>query len=397
MKLKMKPLFIFIMLFIAAPAFSYTNKEYYVFWLENFLFKKIEQRVKEKETQFFIIEHLKSKKENFEYLYNRIINLRQAEFSRPEKYFRYNLIESKVTLGKKIKSSLFKKLEKIEKHFGVDKDILLAIWANETFYGKVLPNIDGLFVLSILSFSSEKKHFYLNEFFSLLSIIEKSNLPLKQFKTSISGALGQPQFLPSSLIDFGVDFNGDSFIDIWNSPIDSLASIANFLSKNGWKKSPDWGFEVNKPKGISCFLEGPDHSRSLRQWEKLGIKRVSNNPFPEMEQTKSYSLLLPAGTYGPTFLVNQNFYAIKSYNNSDLYALSVAFLSDKIKYKNHSFYNRWQKTKSHKKPEIIAIQTELAKNFDVGGIDGLIGYKTRRAIGLYQKKRSWKETCWLPL
>ena len=93
-------------------------------------------------------------------------------------------------------------------------------------------------------------------------------------------------------------------------------------------------------------------------------------------------------------MVSNNFYVLKQYNNSDLYALSVGFLADKLKYKNHIFYTEWQDTRKINKNDIIKLQKKLSKNYDVGGIDGLVGYKTRRAIGLYQKENNIKQTCW---
>ena len=107
--------------------------------------------------------------------------------------------------------------------------------------------------------------------------------------------------------------------------------------------------------------------------------------------------MFPAGTYGPIYLVSKNFYAIKKYNNSDLYALSVGFIGDKIKYNNHNFFRRWETTEKFTKNEIMNLQKKLSAKYDVGGIDGLIGHKTRRAIGIYQKDNNLRQTCWPPL
>ena len=385
-----------LLLIIVIPAFSKTSRVY-EYWLNNFLLEKVKEQVKDPNTADRISSHLKSKLNSYSKVRDILKKFSHAEFSQPDKYFNKDLIKTKTTLGKKIKDDLNKELTKIEKVFGVDRNILLAIWANETFYGKVKPNLDGLQTLSILSFASKDRIFFLKEFLYLIDIIEENKIEIKKLKTSTSGALGQPQFLPSTFLRFGVDFDNDNKINIWDSNLDSLASIANYLNVNGWRKKIEWGFEVKIPKSLNCFLEGPDHSRSLSQWVKLGISRASKKEFPEKEKNKSYNLLLPSGTYGPIYLVSENFYVLKKYNNSDLYALSVAFLSDKLKYNHHDFYANWKKTRKINKTEVTNLQNRLSENYDVGGIDGLIGYKTRRAIGLYQRKHNKKETCWPPL
>ena len=107
--------------------------------------------------------------------------------------------------------------------------------------------------------------------------------------------------------------------------------------------------------------------------------------------------MFPAGIYGPIYLVSKNFYILKKYNNSDLYALSVGFIADKIKYKSHDFFKNWEATENLTKNEIISIQEKLSRKYYTGGIDGLIGHKTRRAIGLYQRDNNLKQTCWPPL
>ena len=124
----------------------------------------------------------------------------------------------------------------------------MAIWANETFFGRAGPNLDGLQILSILSFSSDKRNFFLEEFLYLVQIIEKYKIDIETLKTSTTGALGQPQFLPSTYLKFGIDFDNDRIADIWDSEKDTLASIANYLNKHGWNNKREWGFEVKIPQ-----------------------------------------------------------------------------------------------------------------------------------------------------
>ena len=380
----------------ATPIFSQSTRVY-EYWLDKFLLPSLKQKFNNHKVIDEIYVHLKSKIASVMKIKKILNENKQAEFSEPAKYFNKELISHKTSSGKKKAKTLEKLLNNLENIYGVDRNILLAIWANESFFGRVMPKLDALQVLSLLSFSSKNRLFYLRELIYLIDFAIENKIDIRELKVSKAGALGQPQFLPSTLVKFAVDYDNDGTKDIWNNPSDTLASIANYLNKFGWDNDFEWGYEVRLSENISCYLEGPDHSRSLIQWKKLGVSRFKEKDFPKDDLKNSYSLMFPAGIYGPIYLVSKNFYAIKKYNNSDLYALSVGFIGDKIKYNNHDFFKRWDTTENFTKKEIMEFQEKLSAKYDVGGIDGLIGYKTRRAIGIYQKDNNLRQTCWLPL
>ena len=369
----------------------------YEYWLDKFLLPKLQQKFNSHKIIGEIETHLKDNIGSVIKLKRLLNKNEQAEFSDPAKYFNKKLILQKTKVGKKYKKSLQKILENIENLYEVDRHFLLAIWANETFFGRVRPRLDSLQVLSLLSFSSSNRLVYLNELIYLIDFAIENEINIKYLKASKAGALGQPQFLPSTLVKFAVDYDNDGNKDIWNSQPDILASIANYLHQFGWDNNLEWGYEVQLSNSISCYLEGPDHSRSLSQWKKLGASRFKGEEFPQDDLNESYSLMFPAGIYGPIYLVSKNFYTLKEYNNSDLYALSVGFIADKIKYNSHNFFKNWEATENLTKNEIISIQEKLSRKYYTGGIDGLIGHKTRRAIGLYQRDNNLKQTCWPPL
>jgi len=380
----------------ATPIFSQSTRVY-EYWLDKFLLPSLKQKFNNHKVIDEIYVHLKSKIASVMKIKKILNEDKQAEFSEPAKYFNKELISHKTSSGKKKAKTLEKLLNNLENIYGVDRNILLAIWANESFFGRVMPKLDALQVLSLLSFSSKNRIFYLSELIYLIDFAIESKNDVRELKVSKAGALGQPQFLPSTLVKFAVDYDNDGTKDIWNNPSDTLASIANYLNKFGWDNDFEWGYEVRLSENISCYLEGPDHSRSLIQWKKLGVSRFKEKDFPKDDLKNSYSLMFPAGIYGPIYLVSKNFYAIKKYNNSDLYALSVGFIGDKIKYNSHDFFKRWDTTENFTKKEIMELQEKLSAKYDVGGIDGLIGHKTRRAIGIYQKDNNLRQTCWLPL
>src|SRR5690606_30212761 len=227
-----------------------------------------------------------------------------------------------------------------------------------------------------------------------LEMIEKRQAPISAMKSSWAGALGQPQFMPSSYLQYAVDGDGDGRADIWGSAADTLASIANYLTKKGWVKGRDWGFEVTVPANLSCSLEGPDRGRKIADWAAMGITRVSGRPFPEHEARQEGFLLMPAGRSGPAFIVTPNFYVLKEYNFSDNYALFVAHAADRIAYGDKQFTAQWGKVGGLYRSDIAAMQRALEKlGYDVGSADGLPGFRTRRSIGEWQAKAGMPATC----
>ena len=249
-------------------------------------------------------------------------------------------------------------------------------------------------VLGTKAFMSTRKDLFRKEVLAALQIIDKGYASPSQMKSSWAGAMGQPQFLPSSYLEYAVDFDGDGKRNIWGSTADTLASIANYLRKYGWQKGRDWGFEAKIPLSISCALEGPDQMRKISAWSKAGVTRISGKAFPKHEQSKDGAILMPAGRSGPVFIATPNFYVIKKYNNSDLYALFVGNVADRIQYSNKPFQVGWQKISGLKRGNVMKMQNTLIKlGYDVGGADGLAGFKTRRSIGDWQEKNGLRPTC----
>ena len=134
--------------------------------------------------------------------------------------------------------------------------------------------------------------------------------------------------------------------------------------------------------------------RPISQWAEAGVTRYSGKAFPATELPRKGALLFPAGRYGPVFVATPNFYVIKRYNNSDLYALFVGNVADRIQYSNRPFLAKWQAVTGIKRGEVMRMQNALIKTgYDVGGADGLAGFKTRRSIGDWQQKNGLKPTC----
>lgn len=314
----------------------------------------------------------------------------QAEFSPPGRYFRERILSDLARIGQAKARKLAPDLARIESRFGVPRRILLAIWGRESGFGAVGSDHDAFSVLATRGFFGPSRDYFTGEFVAAIQLADGGDL-----RSSWAGALGQPQMMPTSLQAYGADGDRDGTIDIWKSEPDTLASIAKFLADHDWQEERDWGFEVDLPSSVSCTLEGPDNSRTFREWSNMGIKRIGGRPFPKSELGKNGSLLLPAGRFGPAFLVTDNFYVLKRYNRSDLYALFIGNAADRIAYGMGNFRSGWDKLDGLAREELRVVQTQLgALGFDTGGTDGLIGHKTRRAVGAWQTASNQTATCY---
>ena len=271
---------------------------------------------------------------------------------------------------------------------------MLAIWGRESGFGTAKIPYDAFEVLGTKAFLATRKEMFRAEVLAALEMIQRGLVSRKAMKSSWAGALGQPQFLPTSFLKHAVDFDGDGRADIWNSAPDTLASIANYLVGYGWVKGRDWGFEVTVPQDVSCVHEGPDRGRPISDWAALGIARVNGKPFPAGEAQAEGFLLMPAGRNGPAFIVTPNFYVLKEYNESDLYALFIGHSADRIAHGDKSFAAGWGKVDGLYRSDIAALQRGLEKlGYDVGSADGLPGFKTRRSIGDWQARSGHAPTC----
>ena len=319
----------------------------------------------------------------------------QAEFSSPAPYFNEDRLKRLTATGRGFASQYASTLKKIEKTYGVPGSIVLAVWGRETGFGAAkIPN-SAIEVLATKAFMSTRKEMFRAELLAALHIIDRGDATPAEFKGSSAGALGQPQFMPTSYLKYAVDFDGDGHPNIWASVPDTLASIANFLVQKGWQRGRGWGYEVTIPAQVSCAQEGPDLANPISHWASLGIERISGNAFPSDEGKASGMMLVPAGRDGPEFVVTPNFYVIKEYNNSDLYALYIGNLADRIAYGSGPFQGPWGDVGKMLRSDVAAMQKALEKKgYDVGGSDGLPGYKTRRSIGQWQERNGMKPTCY---
>jgi membrane-bound lytic murein transglycosylase B len=235
-----------------------------------------------------------------------------------------------VRIGREMLARHGRTLNAIEKHFGVDKHILLAIWSMESNYGAVLENRDRLHhvpqALATLAWGDPKRaKFARTQLIAALKILQTGDITPDHLTGSWAGAMGHTQFIPTSYLLYAVDADGDGRRDIWSSIPDALATAANLLAKNGWRSGHTWGYEAVLPAGAARYA---GQTKTLSQWAALGFVRPNGKGFPRGSDRAELKLM--AGASGPAFLMTRNFFVIKRYNAADSYALAVGLLADEI-------------------------------------------------------------------
>ena len=318
----------------------------------------------------------------------------QAEFTRtPAQYLDADYLARLATQGRSLLKLNEAALAKIETELGVGRQFVLAIWGRETAFGSHRSNYYVIKALATQAYLGRRKEMFRTELLFALKMLEDGVRTRETLTGSWAGAMGLTQFMPSEYYSLAYDLDGDGRKDIWTSTPDALASAANQLRAKGWIPGQGWGFEVRLPRDVSCVLEGPDNRRPLKDWVTLGVTRASGEFPPEAMAWPAF-LLTPAGALGPAFLALDNFLVIKAYNMSDLYALFVGNLGDRIG-GGEAFQTPWADVKQLSATGIQEIQTGLKHlGYDIAKIDGKAGMNTRALIGVYQKANSLKVDCW---
>lgn len=297
--------------------------------------------------------------------------------------------EERVEDGIAAKNRLQSTLNQIEQRYGVNANHVLGVWGVESNFGKTLGKKDLFQSLATLSCFGRRQSYFRGEYASALKIVQNGDIRPEDMTGSWAGAFGQTQFMPSTFLRLAQDFDGDGRRDLVNSQPDALASTANFLKKSGYRTGEPWGYEVKLPSGFWA-TSSRTNKKPISYWRNKGITLPNGQPLPA--NLSSAGLLLPAGIKGPAFLVGKNFDTFYSYNASENYALAIAHLSDLIGKNNTNvaFATPWPTDDAGiSRRQAIEIQKALiARGYDIGNPDGIIGEKTRQAIQDFQRSQN---------
>lgn len=268
-------------------------------------------------------------------------------------------------------------LARVQKTYGVDGYIVLAVWGVESDYGQFRGDFHVPHALANLSCGGRRARYFRSELIHILKIVDRGDVALADLQGSWAGAFGQTQFMPSTYRRLAVDGDGDGKRDLVNSVPDALASTANYLKQAGWVTGMPWGYEVKLPAGYS----GPSGRKtraSVSDWGKRGVTHLDG---AALKGEASAGLLLPAGRNGPAFLVFKNFNAIYSYNVAESYALAISHLADRLRGAG-PFATPWPTDDPGlSRAERLQLQKLLLRaGYDIGEADGRVGPATRAGI-----------------
>jgi len=268
--------------------------------------------------------------------------------------------------------------------YGVDDAVILGVWGLETDFGGFAGSSSIIRSLASLAYIHFQGDYFRDELLSALVILEEGDIAPSLMRGSWAGAMGQTQFMPSSYLSYAVAFQRHDRRDIWTSEADAIGSTANYLAKHGWTKDLPWGFEVRLPAKVALTAADSSSPAPFSSFAARGVVKADGSPLPESGEGR---LLILAGRNGPVFLVTSNFDAIKTYNNSTAYALSVGLLGDAVAGRP-GLVAQWP-IRDHPltAAQIQKLQTQLQRmGYDVGKIDGKIGDTLRSAVSAYQER-----------
>ncbi len=219
-------------------------------------------------------------------------------------------------------------LARVHDRYSVDPGVITGIWGLESSFGAGMGDYRVIEALATLAWESQRAGFFRSELLAALRILDHGDITPARMLGSYAGAMGQPQFMPSSYLRYAVDFEGTGRRDIWSSKPDVLASIANYLAQSGWRSGEKWGQAVVLAGNFAGAPSGRDVRRPAGEWARMGVRPADGRPLARADALAA--LLLPDGPAGDAFLVYANFGAIRRYNPSDYYALVVGLLGDSI-------------------------------------------------------------------
>lgn len=277
-------------------------------------------------------------------------------------------------------------LDALEARYGVDRNVVLAIWGLESAYGQVRGDIPTLSALATLAYDTRRGAFFEGELLAALKILQSGVVQPAAMLGSWAGAMGHTQFMPSSYLAYAVSETGRGKPDIWgDDPADALASTAAYLAKFGWQKGMRWGEEVRLPAGFDYSVAGDRTQKPMSVWATMGVAPSTGGV---LAQDGWAALLLPAGARGPAFLVFDNFAAIEAYNKADAYVIAVGHLADRIA-GAPEFRAAWPRDlRALTLPERKEMQSLLlVQGVYAGQPDGKVGPLTISAVKAFQRAK----------
>ena len=245
-------------------------------------------------------------------------------------YAQRNLNAAKIEAGQQALADNDRVLTDVSQRYGVPAQIIVALWGMESSFGRNMGSSNIVDSLTTLAYEGRRAAFFRKELINALRVLERERVPASALRGSWAGAMGQCQFMPSTYLNYAVDYDGDGRVDIWNDTSDVFASIAHYLAAEGWKAGQGWGQEVRvDAAALDATDIGLDHARLVEEWAQLGVSHLDGTPLMTGFGTQ-VSLIMPDGAGGRSFLVTDNYRAIMRWNHSTYFATTVGLLANGI-------------------------------------------------------------------
>ena len=248
-----------------------------------------------------------------------------------ETYLPQMVPQPKVDLARAFYKLHYIELEQIGERYGVQPRFIVALLAIASNLGQDAGGYPALSVTASLAYRGQSEAHFKKEFFSALKIVEQGQITFSELKSNSTGSMGQPLFLPSIYLAYAQDGDSDGIKDIWGNNRDVLASAAYYLQQAGWKASQTWGRQVKVPLEFESSLADLSIKKSFNEWQALGVRRFDGSDLPKREDMQ-ISMVMPDGITGRSYLIYDNYRGLLQWNQSDYFAISVAYLSERIKY-----------------------------------------------------------------
>ncbi len=274
----------------------------------------------------------------------------------------------------------------LDDRYGVPPEVMVALWGLESAFGQVTGDTPTIRALATLAYDGRRRGFYQRELLAALRLIDAGHNDARM-RGSWAGAMGQPQFMPTTFQAHALDGDGDDRFDIWGSVPDALTSAANYLAAIHWRAGQPWGREVRLPAGFDAYQARLPLRLADADWAAQGVGAADGGALTDLGL--SGSIILPAGIHGPAFLVYDNFRVITEWNRSIFYGLTVGILSDRLAGRPGLIGRAPPGEQRLRRSAVFDLQEALNRQgYDAGTPDGMIGMQTRQALRDFQRDRN---------
>jgi membrane-bound lytic murein transglycosylase B len=257
------------------------------------------------------------------------LDRKQPEFSLTFAQYMSRVVpNSRVQKGRKKLAENKVLLEEVGEKFGVQPRFIVALWGIETDFGRVTGGFKVIPALVTLAHDGRRSKYFRKELINALKILNGNHIKAKDMVGSWAGAMGQCQFMPSSFLNFAIDYNGDGRKDIWTTKADVFGSAANYLSRSGWKGDQTWGRAVRLPADFNAEMAGLKVIKPIAKWSELGVKKIDGTSLPTRDLKAS--IVYTEGLGSAAYIIYNNYRTILKWNRSTYFAVAVGTLADQI-------------------------------------------------------------------